>query len=291
MLTLTQDWIDTERAERYRRTADRRVHTVDEAARFVDEVGIAFLWPIKGIEAPNLFHAIAGREREVPNVHDDPDLSLCWTWKDQSLGGSRWYYAKLLRRKATLVAPRLRGVFYALTHNYGDLEDYLERVMDGLMTHEARLIYEALLDNGPLNTIDLRSLASQKTSISKARFERGLVELQIDMKVLPVAVVEAGGWRYSFVYDIAMRHYPDLPVQARQVSTAEAWQTLVGTYLDGVVAATSKQIGQVFHIFEPSRRDLEKALDALQKAGRIQSAALPGNTAGWVSIRTLVPTG
>ena len=49
------------REERYCRTQERRVQTVDEARAFVERVGFCFLWPIKGIEMPSLFHAIAGQ--------------------------------------------------------------------------------------------------------------------------------------------------------------------------------------------------------------------------------------
>ena len=292
MQHIDHEWVAAARDTIYRRTMARRVTTVAEAVQFVDEVGFAFLWPIKGIEAPNLFHAIAGQVRDVPMAHDDPDLSRCWSWKDQSLGGERWYYAKLLRRKATMVAPRLWGAFYALTHNYGDLEDYMERVLDGVMTHEARTIYETLLDGGAMDTITLRRTAGMGASSSKSRFERGLVELQIDMKALPVRVAEEGSWRYSFVYDIPMRHYPDLVDRARQFSTAEAWQVLIGAYIDGVAATSTKQVTRIFHVFEPMKRDVEKALDALAELDRIvpgELAPSPAKKGGrvWVSCRAL----
>jgi len=56
-----------------------------------------------------------------------------------------------------------------------------------------------------------------------------------------------------------------------------------------VITATGKHIGQVFHVFEPTKRDLEKALDSLQDAGHIQPAAIKDGAAGWVSTRTLTP--
>jgi len=34
--------------------------------------------------------------------------------------------------------------------NYGSLDDYLQEYEDGLMTAEAKAIYEAILENGPL---------------------------------------------------------------------------------------------------------------------------------------------
>lgn len=291
MLTLEQDWIAAQRTHIYRRTQERRISTIEAAEAFIHDVGIAFLWPIKGIEAPNLFHAIAGVERPVPMAHDDPDLSKCWTWKDNSLGSQRWYYSKLLRRKATLIAPRLWGAFYALTHNYGDLNDYMERVLDGKMTHEERLIYEAVLKHGPVGTVELRRLAGLASKENKSRFGRALTELQVDMKLLPVRVGDEGAWRYSFVYDIPMRHYPDLVEQAQQVGTAEAWQTLIGAYLDSTVALTTTQVRQMFHVFAPTTRELERTLTTLADAGQIQQATVDGadkkNSTVWVSSKAL----
>lgn len=291
VLTITQGWLEAQRTRRYRRRMDLRVTTIEEGQRFIDDVGFAFFWPIKGIEAPSLFDAVAGRVRELSSAHDDPDISTTWSWKDQSLGGERWYYAKLLRRRATMIAPRLMATFYALTNNYGDLMDYLEQVRDEVMTHEARVIYEALLEHGPLNTVELRRLAGLSSQESKSRFERGLVELQVDMKALPVGVAEAGAWDYSFIYDIPMRHYPQLPQEARGISRGQAWETLIGQYIDNAVAVTTGQVARLFHVFEPSARQLERSLAALVERDVIRAARLEGGAEVWVSARALEATG
>jgi hypothetical protein len=272
-VTLAQDWIDAKRNERYRRRMDLRITEIEQGEKLIDELGFAFFWPIKGIEAPSLFDAIAGRVRALSSEHDDPDISTSWGWKDQSLGGTRWYYSKLLRRRATLIAPRLWAAFYALTPNYGDLEDYLELVQDGTMTHEARLIYEALLEHGSLNTVELRRKVGMTANSSKTRFERGLTELQVWMKILPVGVAEAGAWNYSFAYDLTLRHYPELPIQAKEISTAQAWEALVGQYVENAIAVTQKQIGQLFHVFEPTPREIERALKTLEGQGRVQAGS------------------
>ncbi len=286
-VTLTQDWIAARRNERYRRRMDLRLTEIDQAERFIDDVGFAFFWPIKGIEAPSLFDAIAGRVRALSSEHDDPDISTSWSWKDQSLGGTRWYYAKLLRRRATLIAPRLWAAFYALTPNYGDLYDYQEMVQDGTMTHEARLIYEALLEHGALNTVELRRQSGMTAEGSKTRFERGLTELQVWMKILPVGVAEAGAWNYSFAYDLTLRHYPELPLQARQIGTAQAWEMLIGQYVENAIAVTQKQIGQLFHVFEPTPREIERALKTLEGQGRVRAVEAEKVGAVWASCRAL----
>jgi hypothetical protein len=260
----------------YRRTPERRLHTVEEAQAFVEEVGFCFFWPIKGVELPNLFHAIAGRVRPVPMEHADPDISKCWSWKDESLDKKRWYYGKLLRRRATLVSLEQLPYFYALSENYGSLDDYLQEYADGLMTAEAKAIYEALLEHGPLDTVRLRREARMSAESAKSRFDRGLVELQVGLKVLPVGVAEAGAWRYAFVYEIVQRHFPELPARARPIGRAEARRALVSRYLDNVVAAERKMIAKVFHIFKWTPRELDCTIAALLEKGGVQEREIEG---------------
>ena len=266
---ITPEWISDQRAIRYRRTATLRVQTLEEARAFVDDVAFCHFWPIKGIEMPSLFHAIAGRVRAVPNAHNDPDLSRCWGWKDRSLGQKWWYYGKLLRRRATLISLDLLATFYACSPNYGDLDDYVEEYRDGKLTMEAKQIYEALLELGPLNTVRLRREARMAAQSAKSRFERALVELQVALKVLPVGVAEAGAWRYAFVYEIVQRHFPELSERARPIKRSQARRTLVLQYLDNVVAADQAMIRKVFHVLDWTPKELDRTIDALLGEGII----------------------
>jgi hypothetical protein len=275
--TISREWITAKRAHNYRRTPERRVKTVEEAQVFVAEVGYCHFWPIKKIEMPNLFHAIAGRVRPVPMEHGDPDLSRCWGWKDQSLDKRWWYYGKLLRRRATLVSLDLLPAFYASSENYGDLLDYLEEYHDGMLTAEAKQIYEALLEQGPLDTVRLRREARMSAESSKSRFERALVELQVGLKVLPIGVAEAGAWRYAFVYEILQRHFPDLPEKARPIKRSEARRTLVLRYLDNVVAADRNMITKVFHVLKWTPRELDQTIATLLREGAIQEVPVKGS--------------
>jgi hypothetical protein len=264
------------REHNYRRTPERRLRTVEEARAFVDEVGFCHFWPIKGAELPNLFHAIAGRVRPVPMEHGDPDISKCWGWKDQSLGKRWWYYGKLLRRRATLVSLDLLPAFYACTENYGDLLDYLEEYRAGTMTAEAKWIYDALLEYGPLDTIRLRREARMSAESAKSRFDRALVELQVGLKVLPIGVAEVGAWNYAFTYELFQRWFPEVPEQARAIKRSEARRVLVQRYLDNVVAADRKMIAKVFHVLKWTSRELDRTIAALLEEGKIQEVQVKG---------------
>lgn len=247
----------------YRRTPDRRVRTPEEARAFVEEMGFCHFWPIKGVELPNLFHAIAGRVRPVPNEHDDPDISKCWGWKDDALDKKWWYYGKLIGRRATLVSLALLPHFYALSPNCGSLEDYLDEYASGTITAEAKNVYEALLEHGPLDTVRLRQAARMSAESAKARFERALVELQVGLKVLPVGVAEAGAWRYAFVYELLQRHFPDLPERAQEISRAQARRLLVQRYLDNVVMADRRTIAHVFGMLKWTAGEMNRTITTL----------------------------
>lgn len=273
-LTLTQ--IQDRRERRYRRRPELALQTVDDAIAFLGDVGFCFLFPIKGAELPSLWDAVCGRVKPVPNEHHDPHIQKTWGWKDTSLDKRWWYYGKLLRRKATLVSLELLPFFYALSENYGDPDDYLHQYRDGRLSHEAKLIYEALLEYGPQHVIELRRLARLTGQSRKAAFQRALTELQTDLKILPVGVARAGAWRYAFIYEIVPRWYPDLPEQARPISGTQALRTLVVRYLDNVVTADRNMIGRVFHILNWTSEDLARTIATLLQKGTVQEVSVKG---------------
>jgi len=90
-----------------------------QALRFVKLRGFIYFWPIKGVDLPSLWTAVAG-DRPVADAHDDPG-HVTWGWKDDALSKRIWYYAKVLRRKATIISLGLAPYFYALSRNEGSI--------------------------------------------------------------------------------------------------------------------------------------------------------------------------
>ena len=235
------------RQARYRRRMDLRVTTPDEAVQFVAAVGFCFLFPIQGIEMPSLWDAIAGRVVEVLPLHTGYEIERTWGWKDALLNQRRWYYGKLIRGKATLAALDFLPYFYALSRNYSDYEsDYLDEYREGLLSAEAKTIYETLLEKGALNAVQLRKEARLSAESSKSRFERALTELQTGLKVLPIGIAEAGAWRYAFIYEILPRWLPDVAVRARSITREQARRAILHRYLQNVVFAAPRDIARIF---------------------------------------------
>jgi hypothetical protein len=268
------------RARTFRLPLPRRVRTVEAAVRFVNERGFVYFWPIKGVDLPSLWVAVAG-DRPVADAHDDPG-HVTWGWKDRLLGARRWFYAKLLRGKATLVALDTLPFFYALSDNYGDFRaDYLDLFAEGRLTADARAIYEVLLERGALDSVALRREARMTSKGSNTRFERALAELQTGLKIMPVAVAEAGAWRYAFVYEIVDRFYPELAGHARPIARGEARRHLADLYLRSVGAATPAQLKRLFRW--PAEETQRTCDELLETRRAVAVAEVAGRSGEWLA--------
>jgi hypothetical protein len=257
--------IEAYRRDTFRTSAGMHIKSRDEAIQFVNQSGFIYFWPIKDITLPSLWMAVAG-DRPVADAHDDPG-HVTWGWKDGLLGKRRWYYAKVLRKKSTIISLDTAPYFYALSENYGTPdEDYLVQYMQGRLTQEAKVVYETLLNEGPLDTITLRRAARLSSRESDSRFNRAMSDLQSDLKIIPVGTSQAGGWRYSFVYDLVHRHFPELPEQARRIQEPEARIRLLELYMRSVGAASRRDFPKLFRW---RRQDIDAAIDQLVESGAV----------------------
>lgn len=264
-----------------------RISTPEAARDWVNQRGFIYFWPITGITLPSLWMAVAG-ERPVANAHDDPG-HVTWGWKDSALGKRQWYYAKILRRKATMISLDVLPYFYALSENYGSPEDdHIIAYQEGRLTLEAKQVYDAILEKGPLNTIDLRRESRLSSKGSDSVFNRALEVLQADFKILPVGVADAGSWHYSFIYDLTARHYPDLLEKARGLGEAEARQKLLELYFASVGAA---QLRDVTRLFGWGNELTRRALSRLVAGRQVTEGLLwPGKTGEWFVLSSLLQT-
>jgi hypothetical protein len=261
-----------------------RLTKPEQALDFVNERGFIHFWPIKGIDLPSLWVAVAG-DRPVADAHDDPG-HITWGWKDGALGKKIWYYAKVLRRKATMISLTSAPYFYALSENYGSPEeDHLVAYREGRLTLAAKQIYEALLSDGAMNTIDLRRAAHLTSKSSDTEFNRALEVLQVDFKIMPVGVAEAGAWRYAFIYDLVAHHMPELVESARFIGEAEARQTLVLLYLQSVGAARALSISRLFGW--PQDLTL-RTIESLGKGRKVVRASHPSEAGDWLTLPELL---
>ena len=278
MPKLSDEALRAYRADTFRLLPGAGITSIEEALTFVKDRGFISFWPLKGIDLPSLWTAVAG-DRPVPNEHDDPG-HITWSWKDEMLSQRRWYYGKLLRGKATFVSLPVLPYFYALTERVAELDDYRLAYEAGHLPQEARVVADVLYTQGAQHTIQLRRMAHLSARSSKSRFNKALVDLQRGLWVLPIGIAHAGSWRYAFIYELLDRWLPDIPQRARSIKIMEARTHLAKLYLDSVGASTPRLIGRLFGW---QTKETTSALSRLEEEGN--AAALEDGR--WATVKAL----
>ncbi len=284
MPELLLERLNAHRAHTFRILPELRLRTREQAVQFVNERGFVFFWPVKGFSYPSLWVATAG-DRPVADEHDDPG-HITWNWKDSLLGKKVWYYGRVLLRRNMMISLAYLPYFYALSPNYGDYEnDYLIDYQQGLLTADARGVYEALLKEGALDTLSLRRVARLEDASSSSRFNRALDDLQITFRVLPVAIAPVGAWRYAFVYDIVARHFPELVEWARPISEQAARLHLAHCYFESLGASTLTDLKKMFKWQET---DCQRVIQTLIDEGLVTEVKQAGKGERTLSLLELV---
>lgn len=284
MLSLSFESIQTYRAATFHSAPGQRIHTPAEAVSLVQDRSFIFFWPNPNLPFPSLWTAVAG-DRPVPDEHDDPG-HITWDWKDKSLGKGWWYYGRVLQKRNAMLSRSILPYFYALSENYGSPEeDYLILYEQGRLTQEAKAVYEALLDSGPMDSIQLRKTAHLSSRESDSRFNRALAELQTDFKVVPMGISDAGSWHYAFVYDLVPRQYPDLIEQAHLIDEWDARHKLAGEFFRSLGAAPQRDLARIFGWkTELTNRVIQKLIQTNDVTGPFQIENHPGD---WFAHRNL----
>jgi hypothetical protein len=278
-MTVNLKKLNTHRTRTFHLPPAKRLSSPSQALTFVNGRGFIYFWPIKGIDLPSLWTAVAG-DRPVADKHDDPG-HITWGWKDDALDKKIWYYAKILRGKATMISLEVAPYFYALSENYGaPEEDYLIAYQEGRLTQASKQVYETLLDNGVLNTLDLRKKA-KLANAKDSEFNKALEQLQKDFKILPVGVAQAGSWNYSHIYQIAPRHFPDLPEQARAISESQARAKILELYFASVGAA---QLRDVTKLLGWSSEIANRTINKLVEQKILTKTTHPKQAGEWIAI-------
>ena len=274
--------VEAHRDEVYRRRPQLRLHSVDDAAHWIDAVGFAFVFSTRDFDMPTLWNAVDGSRRPGPSHLREHSVGLVWDWKDKLPVQRRVFYAKLLRAKPMLVSLGCAPYFYALTENFGDPEDYLAEYEAGALTIEAKKVYEALLAHGQAaSTGVLRRASGLEGKSNVPRFDRAIAQLQRSMKIAKVGISDANRWGYSYVYDLLPRAFPQIPEQARALGRRESMAALLRQHLQNVGAAPTRQVSRLFEWDMPTVERLIGDL-AVEGAARGAVASLADDCLAWL---------
>ena len=171
------------------------MRTLEQAAEFIDRVGISLVFGKADVVLPSLFDAVCGpgadwavRDENGKAVAFTPEFGRLWRWKDD-LPDRRLVCAgrHLARDAAALISRKLVPAVYALTGRSGTPNDFRDLELEPL----EREVAEAVLEAGPLSAPELRRLlvTEDKKGVDKAI---KLLQRELVLTNAGVAEQEAG---------------------------------------------------------------------------------------------------
>ena len=172
------------------------MRTLEQAAAFIDRVGIALVFGKADVVLPSLWDEVCGpggdwavRDENGKAVSFTPEFDRLWHWKDD-LPERRLVCAgrHLARDAAALISRKLVPAIYALTGRRGDPEDFRELELTPL----EREVAEATFAEGPVSAPELRRLLATD---DKKGVDKAIKLLQRELVLTNAGVTEQeAGW-------------------------------------------------------------------------------------------------
>ena len=220
----------------------RRVRTLADAAEFLSHVGFCMLFPVKGVELPSLYYAAARRK---PVTWDRYAL-LIWDWKDELPRRRRGFYSKYLKGRGTFISPGLLPHFIAAEESAAAPKDFERFYAGGRITHDAKVIWEALATHGPMATLELRNACKMDSKQGNTRFKKAMLELQRALLVVHFgSEQETAAWA-SGRFELTARAFPRQASEARRITPNEGRAAMAAKYLEICPGAKPMQVARLF---------------------------------------------
>jgi hypothetical protein len=277
--TLAGHTLERLRDRRFRRVPSRRVRSARAARRFVDEVGFCstfYCFP-EGVAC--LWEAVVGRARPrwPRHSHHDDGVGLTWELKDTLPAAKHVYYGKALRGRPLLVALDLVPAFYALARGRQRARDYRAEYEAGRLSHTARRLMDALVEEHPQYTRELRANTFMLEPDKTRAFERAIAELQQGWWI--VKSEERYEPTFSYRWELLEAWLPEAAAEGRRLGRDRAIARLVERYLDGAVFSTPRLLARLFGL---PAADVAAALARLVARGAVVERAVSGWPGRWI---------
>jgi hypothetical protein len=250
----------------------RRVTTLAEAVKFIDAAGFCTLFPVANVPLPSLYCAVTGRDSDDGIVFDE-HFEKIWRWKDELPRRRRAHYAKYFRGKGTLISRAYLPHFLAMRETASAPHDHERFYREGRIRDDARLIWQALAEHGPLATLELRHACKMETTAGNVRFKRAILDLQCLLVVSHFgSEQETGAWA-SGKYELTSRAFPEETAAAFEIDPKDARANLAAKFAELNRGANAAQLARLFGWTKAQTEG------ALQAANAGHNASNPGSKA------------
>lgn len=241
----SREEVEQLRDKTYCRTPALQVRSIPEALDFVNRTGFCFAFKAQNSELPCLWHAACGERQPVYPLHShhDPYISLVWQAKDDLPAQQKIYYGKALKNRPTMISLDYLPCFYRLHGHDGREDAYLRLYMQGRLSSDAKKIIEALMDNPPMITSDLKLASGMANPNKRSAFDKAMAELQMHMLITKIAEFYDP---FTFLWDIFANRYHEQVDAANKLSTSQARIKIIQQYFSLVYISQPLEIKRLF---------------------------------------------
>jgi hypothetical protein len=251
----------------------RPVRTIEEAREFMESVGFCLMYPVSphepGVPAgseivlPTFIGAWVGGDENLParqKAFADPRAREATELAVRLLRERSAYEASVFGEDNFLTAASVFPYFYALA---GDRNPRQKPPSDSSLSPLAQDVLGAIQGAGPVTKRRLAETVGGAPS--EAAIDRALAELVARLRITRVDYNPRDG---SF-WDALYRWSPEAVNEGMHLAVAVALSALLSKYLDCVVAADEKEIGDFFSPLV-ARSRVKEALNALLAARELE---------------------
>lgn len=269
---MTEQELNQARRSRWRLDG-RPVRTAEEAAEFLELVGMCALFPPPDLLLPSLVGAWAGSDERLPTAQrafQDERGQAARELAVQLLRSRSAYESNLLGENVLLVARSVFPFFYALKGDKNPRAE-LKPGRREKISPLAADAFSAIQKDGPMSKRGLRQALGGEPS--EAALDRALGELWSRLRITRVDYRTGEG----ALWDTLLRWAPDAVREGLQLSVGEALSALISRYLEAVVAAERSQIEEFFSLLAP-RSKVRDNVNALLAARELAFRSVGSKT-------------
>jgi hypothetical protein len=263
--------LQAQRLARWGQTSATRLADSGAAAKFIERVGIASLFPASP-EIPNLYHAYVGDPQAKAESEWDSPAGEVYGWRWELGRPQAAFYTAIVRRRPTWVSWALLPAILRLC---GDLRTPDEIYEAGELSTGAQRIARALSEaGGVLSTGELRQLAGFPTGKPQRTAYLKAVE-ELDTRLLLAKVFATDGDEMS--HALVRSRYPKHVAIAEQMAQEEAIDQFLKTYLPQAVYAVPTVLAKHLRLAETELRAGLERLVVTKRARPIKLAGQKGD--------------
>jgi hypothetical protein len=220
----------------------RRLITTTDASNFINHANFCVLFPVKNVPPPSLYFAVSRSTRVTWGKH----AALIWKWKDDLPKKRRAFYGKYFKARGTFLTLDTLTHLLAMHETAIAPDDAESFYHDGRISRDALELWQALVQHGPMPTLELRHACKMETQPGNKRFKKAMLQLQSLLIVTHSgAAQETESWA-SNRFDLVSRAFPKPFAKAQTISPESARKILAQKYRRLYPASSPVQIARLF---------------------------------------------